>query len=344
MSTGEGRRETTTVKGVPTLADVARLAKVSEITASRVVRNKGPVADATRERVLSAIETLGYFPNRAAGNLASAESTLISVLLPSLSNIVFPEVLRGVHTVLSETHFQAVIGVTDYSPENEERIVRSFLEWHPAAIIIAGLHHTPTARRYLDNGRFRVAEIMDIDGEPIDVAVGMSHRRSGYDTGKHLISRGYRRFGYIGHNDTGDDRARARYEGFRSALQDAGLPLIGEQRSPGASSTMAGREALKALLARRTDLDAVAFVNDDMAVGGVFHCLDAGIAPKKDLALFGFNGLDIGQALPLPLSTVRSRRFLIGKLATETILKSRERPAEKTVIDTGYEIVEGATA
>ncbi|QND51391.1 LacI family DNA-binding transcriptional regulator [Phyllobacterium sp. 628] len=329
---------------IPTLADVARLAGVSDITASRVVRSEGPIAEATRARVLSAIAELGYIPNRAAGSLASSASTLMSVLLPSLSNIVFPDVLRGIHTALTETAFQPVIGVTDYDPLIEERILLSFLAWQPAAVILAGLHHTPNARRHLEHGRFRVAELMDIDGDPVDIAVGMSHRQAGYDTGKHLVTRGYRRFGYAGHSIVSDDRARARYEGLCAALQEAGLVLIAEERFPGSSSTMAGRNLLEAILRKAPDLDVVVFPNDDMAMGGIFHCQHAGITPKAQLGIFGFNGLDIGQAMPLPLSSILSKRFLIGKTAAEKLLESRERPAEKTIINTGYDIIEGATA
>jgi LacI family gluconate utilization system Gnt-I transcriptional repressor len=101
---------------------------------------------------------------------------------------------------------------------------------------------------------------------------------------------------------------------------------------------------LSDLLASGPPLDAVAFSNDDMAVGGFFCCLDKGIKPKEELALFGFNGLDIGQALPLPLSTIQSPRFEIGKSIVEMLLESRKRPQDKTVVDTGYTIIEGATA
>src|SRR6218665_1937147 len=98
----------------PTLTDVARLAAVSENTVSRVVRNKGSIAEETRRRVVLAIEQLGYVPNRAAGSLASSSSMIIGVLLPSLSNIVFPEVLQGIHAALVSTPYQPMIGVTDY--------------------------------------------------------------------------------------------------------------------------------------------------------------------------------------------------------------------------------------
>jgi len=265
-------------------------------------------------------------------------------LLPSLSNIVFPEVLRGIHAGLESTGYQPLIGVTDYDPLVEQHIVSSLLAWQPAALIMTGVDHTETTRKMLANHRVRVAELMDIDAEPIGIAVGLSHRKAGYDTGRHLIGRGYRRFGYVGHDWDADRRARLRYDGLCTALAEAGMTLVAERRNPGPSSTLAGKETLKALLQDEPSLDVVVFSNDDMAVGGYFHCLAAGIAVKDELGLFGFNGLSIGQDLPTPLSTVRSNRFLIGKTAVERLLDITGTSDNRTIIDTGYEIVEGATA
>jgi LacI family transcriptional regulator, gluconate utilization system Gnt-I transcriptional repressor len=95
--------------GMPTLVHVAKLAGVSENTVSRVIRNKGAIAEVTREKVLAAIQTLGYVPNRAAGSLASSGSMLIGVLLPSLSNVVFPELLEGIHAALRQTSYQIMM-------------------------------------------------------------------------------------------------------------------------------------------------------------------------------------------------------------------------------------------
>jgi LacI family gluconate utilization system Gnt-I transcriptional repressor len=123
------------------------------------------------------------------------------------------------------------------------------------------------------------------------------------------------------------------------------MTLAAENRYAGPSSTPAGRDTLAALLEREGEApDAVAFSNDDMAVGGFMHCLAAGIAVPERLALFGFNGLEIGQALPRPLSTILSNRFLIGKIAVETLLASPQRSSEPRIIDTGFSIIEGATA
>jgi LacI family gluconate utilization system Gnt-I transcriptional repressor len=328
----------------PTLTEVAKLAGVSEITVSRVVRGKGPIAEETRRRVRTAIETLGYVPNRAAGTLASSASLFIGVILPSMSNIVFPEVLRGIYAGLAGSPYQPLLGVTDYDLDNEQEILSSLLSWQPMAIITTGFDHSTETRRLLVESGIRVAELMDIDAEPIDLAVGLSHRQAGYDSARHLIARGYRRFGYVGHDWDADRRARSRYEGLCAALKDAGLPLAAELRFDGPSSTLAGRETLNRLLRQTPDIDVAVFSNDDLAVGGYFHCLDAGIPVKDGLALFGFNGLDIGQAIPQRLSTVRSNRFLIGQTAAEAILSARTRPTGRQVIDTGYEIIQGETA
>jgi LacI family transcriptional regulator, gluconate utilization system Gnt-I transcriptional repressor len=341
---GRKRRPRTGSRSV-TLSDVAALAKVSEVTVSRILRNKGYISAKSRERVMAAIGAVGYRPNRIAGTLASAASSnLVGVVIPSLSNIVFPEVLQGIHTACETAGLQPVVGVTDYNPAIEERLVDSLLAWQPTALLVAGFDHTETTSRQLRQSRVRIAELMDIDSVPIDVAVGLSHRAAGNETAAHLIRRGYRRFGYVGHDWHADRRAKRRYDGLCEGLAGAGLSVIDQTIFDGSSSVAAGRSSLAELLGRSPDLDVVVFSNDDMAIGGVFHCMAEGIVLKDRLAIFGFNGLGIGQSLPIPLSTIRSNRFLIGKLAVEKILEQPERPDAPITIDAGYELVEGGTA
>ena len=326
------------------MTEVAKLSGVSEITVSRVLRNSGPVSEETRRRVIEAVDRTGYVPNRLAGSLASADSNLMGVVIPSLSNIVFPEVLRGIHAALGPTGIQPVVGITEYNIKAEEQLVRSLLAWKPQAMLIAGFDHTDATRQMLTNSGVRVAELMDINSKAIDIAVGMSHRGAGYDTGRHLIACGYRRMGYVGHDWLSDSRARLRFDGLCEALAENGMSLVDRELFDGPSSVIAGRRTLESLLARTPGLDVVAFSNDDMAIGGVFHCLARGITLKEKLAIFGFNGLEIGDTLPQPLSTVRSNRFDIGRMAVEKILENPVRDGAPVIIDTGYEIVVGATA
>ena len=111
-----------------TLRDVSEAAGVSEMTVSRVLRNRGDVSDATRLKVSKAAKLLGYVPNKIAGALASQRVNLVAVIIPSMSNMVFPEVMTSISEVLDETPLQPVIGVTNYSPEKEEAVLFEMLD------------------------------------------------------------------------------------------------------------------------------------------------------------------------------------------------------------------------
>lgn len=327
-----------------TMLDVARASGVSEITVSRVLRNSGPISTNARERVLDAVRATGYVHNRLASAMASARSNLVGVILPSLSSNVFPDVIAGIDGALSKSGFQPVVGVSEYDPETEEAIVRSMLAWKPAALILTGLDHTRATQRMLMDASIRVVEIMDIGGRPIDVAIGLDHKEAGCAIGQHLVMRGYRRFGYVGHDLSRDLRALERKRGLTAFLRRQGLAEPVEHLVSGPSSITGGRAGLAALLAQQPDVDVVVFSNDDMAVGGVFHCIGAGITPKDDLGIFGFNGLEIGQALPRPLSTVHSDRQRIGQIAVEAFIDEPERPDASRTVDTGFSIIPGETA
>jgi len=133
----------------PKLKDVARLAEVSEMTASRALRGVGDVSESTRKRVVEAALAIGYVPNKLAGNLASRTSNLIGVIVPSLSSFVFPEVLNGISATLEGSGLQPVTGVTSYDLDKEEEVIRQMMSWRPRGLIIAGLEHTEGARRIL---------------------------------------------------------------------------------------------------------------------------------------------------------------------------------------------------
>ncbi len=322
-----------------TLADVARRAGVGESTVSRVLRGRGSVSAETREQVLSAARDLGYVPNRIAGTLASTDSRLVGLVIPSLTNIVFPELLSSANAVLIEAGLQPVIAVTDYKIEREEAVIESLLSWRPSAILIAGLDHTDHAHLMLRSAGIRIVELLDTDGPGIDLVVGYSNREAGRVTARHLVERGYRRIGYIGHHLDHDRRATKRYEGFRDALAETGLGIAATEILPQGSSIRGGRDGLERLLTLAPDLDAIYFSNDDMAMGGYFHCLAQGIAIPDELAIVGFNGLDIGQYAPQRLTTIRTPRAEVGETGARLIALN----APATTLDMGFTLIEGAT-
>jgi len=197
-----------------TLREVSEASGVSEMTVSRVLRNRGDVSETTRKRVLAAAKELGYVPNKIAGALASQRVNLVGVIIPSLSNMVFPTVMTGISEVLENTALQPVVGVTDYTPEKEERVLYEMLSWRPSGVIIAGLEHSAASRAMLENAGIPVVEIMDVDGTPVDAMVGISHRRAGRIMAEAIIKAGYKRIGFLGTKMPLDHRARKRFEGF----------------------------------------------------------------------------------------------------------------------------------
>jgi LacI family transcriptional regulator, gluconate utilization system Gnt-I transcriptional repressor len=302
-----------------TLRDVSEASGVSEMTVSRVLRNRGDVSTATRDRVLKAAKTLGYVPNKIAGGLASQRVNLVAVIIPSLSNMVFPEVLTGISEVLEDTGLQPVVGVSNYSPEREETVLYEMLSWRPSGVILAGLEHTDAARAMMANAGIPIVEIMDVDGEAVDSVVGISHRRAGMEMAKAIVAAGYRRIGFVGTMMPHDHRARKRMEGFAEGLALAGLRLEDSEFYSGGSALLKGREMTQALLSRRPDLDFIYYSNDMIGAGGLLYCLDKGIDVPNHLGLAGFNGVELLDGLPVKLATMDACRLEVGRRAAEII-------------------------
>jgi LacI family gluconate utilization system Gnt-I transcriptional repressor len=319
-ATASGRRQTLTLR------DVSEASGVSEMTVSRVLRNRGDVSDGTRERVLAAARRLGYVPNRIAGALASQRVNLVGVIIPSLSNMVFPEVLTGVSDVLEDTGLQPVVGVTNYAPGREESVIYEMLSWRPSGLIIAGLEHSPAAQAMLAAAGIPIVEIMDVDGVPVDSMVGISHRRAGRKMAEAIIAAGYRRIGFLGTKMPDDHRARKRLEGFEEGLAKAGVALADTEFYSGGSALLKGREMTAAILGRRPDLDFLYYSNDMIGAGGLLYCLERGISVPDDLGLAGFNGVDLLDGLPRRLATMDACRLEIGQIAAE-IIAGKRRPA-----------------
>ncbi len=314
-----------------TLADVAAEAGVSKMTASRALRGDKDVSQANIERVKQAALEIGYYGNQFASSLSSKHTDLIGVVVPSLSNIVFPQVMSGATNALKGTLLQPVFGVTDYDPDVEYETLRNMLSWRPAGLIVTGLDQPPETRRLLSDAGVPVVQIMDIDGDPVDACVGFSHSEAGYDIATALFEKGLRRVGYVGRKLDKDLRAAKRKQGFQSALRDRGLEfaevidgsdLVGDVTA--LSSVDCGRRMTTDLLKRQPDLDCIYFSNDDLAFGGLCHCIAAGIDVPNDVALAGFNGLGIIEGFPGKIATSRTARKKIGETAARIILETLE--------------------
>ncbi len=326
--------------GKPTLADVARAANVSAITASRALRKPEAVSAVLRERINRVVAEIGYVPNTAARALASAHTNVIGVIIPSVTNSVFADVLRGIYDAIENTQYQAQLGNTNYSSIKEEELLRLFLGQRPAALLVTGCDLSGEARNLLKANNCPVVQIMDLSPDPVDMAVGLDHREAARTATAALLAHSYRRIGFLAAQM--DTRTRQRLEGYSIAMQTAGLfdeRLIVTTHKH--STVLLGGQLLSELFARNPEADALQANNDDIALGALFECQRRRIRIPEDFGISGFNNFDIATTVHPTLTSVRTYRYEMGRTAIDMLIASisGNPPVERTV-NLGFELVE----
>ncbi len=323
-----------------TLDDVATLAGVSPITVSRVLRKPDAVSEALRRRVNAAVQELGYVPNIAASRLASSRTHAIGVIVPTLYNVIFAEYLFALHDVLVGAGFQVIVVNSRYSEQEEENAIKVLLGQRVEAIIIAGIHHTPLAHQLLIRAHLPVVETFELSPDPIDLNIGMLQDRAGQAATQHLIDRGFKRIAFLAGNL--DHRSQSRFDGYRLAMQEAGLENleIVTQR-PRHSSVALGSDLLALMHERGDRPEAIFCTDDNVALGAMQECRKRGIRVPDDIAIIGFHDLEFSACASPSLSSIVTRRFETGKLAAEKVLAalnstSRHPPSQ---IDLGFEVI-----
>ncbi|MCD9028374.1 LacI family DNA-binding transcriptional regulator [Luteimonas sp. BDR2-5] len=347
MSHADSRRRTAKASAQPrraTLREVAALAGVGQITASRVLREPQRVSPALRARVLDAMEQLGYVANQVASGLASGASRVVPVLIPTLAHPVYVPFLHGVHALLDRHGYDVLLGTTEYLPQVESRLVTTFLGWCPVGLLVAGVDHLPATRARLQQqvaAGLPVVEFMDLADTPLDLNVGFSHRAVGAAVADFFADRGYRHVAYAGTLASHDLRSARRADGFRDALAARGLPSHYALRSEAPFSMALGGQLLAELLHRHPEVEAVFMANDDLAAGAIFEAQRRGIAVPEQLAVMGFNDLDIASVVRPSITSVAVDQRGMGERAAALLLERLAgRAPEETRIDIGFRIVE----
>lgn len=325
-------------KGRTTIADVAARADVSPITVSRALREPARVSEPLRRRIDAAVRALNYVPDQHARALASARTNVVGVLIPSLTNTVFADVMRGIHDRAEKTDLQVQFANTRYQPVEEERLIRLFLSQSPAALIVVGIDQTADAARLLRAAELPVVQIMELGPEPFDMMVGFSQFDAGRAMTEHLLSAGYRRIAFLAARL--DPRSNRRMAGYRAVMAEAGLAddsLMVQTKAP--SSVRVGCELLREIVTRRPDIDAVFCNNDDVALGTLFECQRLGIAVPERLAIAGFNDFEWSAAAEPPLTSVATERYEMGVAALDMIARTiAGEPPEEKVVDLGFHL------
>lgn len=312
------RKPRSTNKARVTMQQVAQAAGTSMISVSRAFKGASTVSPALRERIEKVAAELDYVPDRAASALASSRSMNIAVLIPSLTNMVFVEILAGINQILAPQGYQVITATSLYSPTEELRLLRSLLAFRPDGVLLTGLEQAPATLALLDAAACPSVHMMALSQTPARYCVGFSQQEAGAEIAAHLLKRGYQNIGFVAAQL--DPRTMARGEGFQNTLRQAGRSAVRTLMVPEASSIALGGVLVARMLAHYPDTDALFFCNDDLAQGALFYCQRHGIKVPEQLALVGFNDLPASACTSPALSTVATPRYEVGKQAATMLL------------------------
>lgn len=316
------------------------------MTVSRVLAAPEKVAPKTRQRVLEAVEQLGYVPDHNAGSLSSSRSKFVSLILPTLTNSNFADTAQGLTESLDPHGYRPLIGYSSYNLEREEELIRAMLARRPDAFVLVGGIHSKAATLLLHRSRVPVVETWDLPQPPIDTAIGYSNFEAGRLAAQYLLSLGHRRLGALGaleDQPKRDFRGEQRLAGFAAALREAGLDgdCVIRLDAPPLSFTQ-GARAMRHLLQQHPDREAVFVVSDLSGVGAVMECHRQGIGVPEQMSIIGFGNFEAGAQCYPSLTTISVDAQGIGRRTGKylmSLLAGDGETRDGLSLDLGFELL-----
>jgi DNA-binding LacI/PurR family transcriptional regulator len=316
---------------MPTLSEVAHRAGVTPATVSNVLRNRGRVGEATRQRVLEAIEALGYRPHLSARALAEGKPPTIALMVSSIANPFYPEFALAVENALRRSGRFLIICNTDGDPQTGRAYLDQIAGTLSAGVLVmnANLDFADlraTVRRGAPVVLCMWERPLDPPGLP---CVAVDFRLAGELAAQHLLALGHRRIGAIVGSKVSGIHA-ARYDGFVAAMQAAGLDgaLAPVRYAP--DTTQGGYAAASELLARHPDLTALFATNDLPALGAMQAAADLGLDVPRELSVTGITNIQLARESRPALTTVAVATTEAAELAVALLTELIEAPDSAT--------------
>ncbi|BDH47758.1 ribose operon repressor [Salmonella enterica subsp. enterica serovar Choleraesuis] len=309
-----------------TMKDVARLAGVSTSTVSHVINNDRFVSDAIRSKVEQAVESLNYAPSALARSLKVSQTKTIGMLISASSNPFYSELVRGVERSCFERGYSLVLCHTDGDEQRMNRNLETLLQKRVDGLLLLCTEtHQPSAdiiRRYPS------IPIVMMDWAPYDGLSDLIQDNSllgGELATRYLIDKGYTRIACIaGPQDK--TPSRQRLEGFRNAMRDCGLDVPSGYEIIGDFEFSGGFDAMSQLMALENPPQAVFTGNDAMAVGAYQALHQAGLKIPQDVALVGYDDIELARYMTPPLTTVHQPKDELGELAVDVLIHRMAQP------------------
>lgn len=311
---------------MPTMKDVARMAGVSTSTVSHVINNNRFVSESVREKVEQAIRELNYAPSALARSLKINQTHTIGMLLTASSNPFYSEVVRGVENSCYERGYSLILCNTAGDEERMNRSLETLLQKRVDGLLLMCTEsHLPSAEIL---NRYPSIPVVMMDWAPFEGRSDIIQDNAllgGEMATQYLIDRGYTRIACIS-GPLDKTPARLRLEGYRNAMMSSGLTIPPGYVVNGDFEFHGGYHAMNQLLCLNPLPQAVFTSNDAMALG-VYHALyQAGLRIPQDIAVMGYDDIELARYMTPPLSTIHQPKDALGELAIDTLLHRLAAP------------------
>lgn len=307
----------------PTLQDVARQAGVSTATVSRCLNSPAQVSETTREQVQKAVKQLGYAPNFGAKVLAAKRTDTFGAIIPTMENAIFARGLQAFQEELGRHGVTLLVASSSYSPNLEEEQIRALVARGADALLLIGHDRTQESYAFLERRGIPYIVAWAHDMKQARPSIGFDNRKAMAELAGHVLDFGHRSLAMISAPCTGNDRARARFEGVRQTISDRGLDpgILRVIETP--YSIANGASAFQELMQMAPRPTAVLCGNDVLAAGALSRARALGIDVPGDVSVTGFDDIEIAEIVTPALTTVHVPHRNMGIGAAKLLVSMR---------------------
>ena len=327
----------------PTIVDVAAEAGVSISTVSRALGGHARVDAVLAERVRTAAARLGYVPDRRGRALVQRRSLSIGAVVPTIDNAIFARAINALQVRLDADGYRLLLATNEYDLGREFADVQALVEHGVDGIVLVGARHHDGVLPLIGARGIPVVCTWTYEPDGALATIGFDNRTAMRRLTGHLLDLGHRRLAMIAGIAEGNDRAAARRDGFRDALEARRLAPVSILERPYAITE--GRAAARALLAAPRRPTALVCGNDILAFGALAEARAMGVDVPGALSITGFDDVDLASHVTPPLTTMRVPSADMGRLAAEHLLaRLAGRDTPKAIALEPELIVRGTTA
>lgn len=309
-----------------TIADVAERAGVSKTTVSHALSGKRPVALETRARIVRVIEELGFRPNALAQNLRMQRTQMVALIIPDITNPFFPVLARGLQDLLIEHGYYTFLCNTDSKPEREVEFVADAIHRKVDGIVLSSHYERTHRLEELLTCPIPFVSLGSTFTHAAIDSVATDDTQGAREATRYLLWRGHRRIAIIGGKQ--QFSAQARLDGYRAALEEASIALDPQLIIEGDFTRSGGAQAMHTLLQRFEPGErptAIFCANDLMAIGVIDIAREVGMLIPRDLAIIGYDDIEVASFMTPPLTTVLNPAYDIGKTIGQLLLERMQK-------------------